>query len=151
MYQIEKIVELSKEYQEALFLMNQRLSLWNESKSSLILSTLSSIKDRIIAENDFFKKNLYTEKINHGKLIVLRAGNIPVTISNEVEQGFSIQFHLHINGKVIVGYTNNSISENNGFNILKTYEDLNLITEEEILKLVYEGIEKSMQSSFLFE
>ncbi|TPN85805.1 hypothetical protein [Aquimarina algicola] len=147
---IDQIVELSKEYLNAHNRMNERFKKWNENKFDVVKSTLNKVREQLINENDFFVNNLYVNSDENKTQVSLRAGQTIVPNSEKFEKGFEINFFQINNGKIYACYYNNSIDKNSISNELFLFDNLEEITEEKVLELVYDGIKKSMKSSFLF-
>ncbi|PWH87026.1 hypothetical protein [Brumimicrobium oceani] len=150
MENIDKILKLTKEYQEANIRMNERYAIWENDKSTFIKDTLAKISSAISAQNDFFKNNVYVDSDDNN--IAIKSGEIalPFDENNLSENGFHIGFSRISNGKVYVYFHQHTLLGLGEDEKLFLFDNLEDITEAKIIKLVYEGIEKGMHSSFLF-
>lgn len=150
MKDIDKIVTLTQEYLNAHNRMNERSLKWNDNKFDLVKNTLDKICAEITDKNDFFKSNLYVNSDENN--VVLRAGQImvPLEANNSSEKGFEISFLKISNGKIYAYFKNHTINSSDNGTQLYLFDNLDDITENKIIELVYDGIEKAMKSSFLF-
>ena len=149
---LNDIISLSKEYDEAFNKRNERLRTWNNSTFTFVQSTLEKIKDVLIREVDFFKSNLYVNSNTNESLrgVRLFCGNQNVSIDEDVERGFDLLFAPLHNGKILVRvYDHHITGESANFTDIDCI-DPELLTEDKIQLLVYQAIETAQKSSLLF-
>jgi len=149
MKSIQNIVDLASKYNEAFDSSNERTNLWNGSKRKIVYDTLSKICTELDSQVPFFSNNIYVIS-NDPDDIYIKSGSVSVPLQKEHEEGFQIHFLRQSNGVIYaLAYGHSSGSKAGGYE-LAVIKDLNKISEEYVMELVYNGIENVMSSSYLF-
>jgi hypothetical protein len=171
---IKLIIKESNDYIEAFHLRNERYRAWTtDGKADFVKNQLEIIKDLIIAENDYFKSNLYVTEsfpqiINNGKTIfnktmktiILNSGKViaqgyggegGTNFHSIIEDGFQIHFSITLNGKIhIIAYGHAIEGRDYPMKLIATIDHPKDLNDEKIYSLVLEGIKFAKDSSFLF-
>lgn len=152
MKNIQDIITLSKKYDEAFDRRNERLKVWAETTLPFVKGVLNNLSLAMIEEVKFYNANLQVSGHENVPLkgVSILCGTQRVTITDEVEVGFHIQFSPANNGKIhIIAFPHN-LNQNDVAGEIIALVDPEELTNERIVDFVYQGINKVQSSSQLF-
>ena len=146
----EDILELSKQYLEAHAKQTTRFKAWQEVLPT-IKKTLDTICNLLIANNGYFKNNLYViQQLAEGD-VYIKSGSMLVPISNNgSENGFQIHFSQLSNGKALVYAFGHSITTTPTQINIEIIDDPTVLTEQKIIELVFQGLNAVLRTSYMF-
>ncbi|MGV8947722.1 MAG: hypothetical protein ACOH1N_14940 [Lutibacter sp.] len=147
---LNDIVNISNEYLNAHNESNHRAKIWREEKFDFIYKILDSIKNEIIAKNEYFKSNLYLDKDEKKTHLRLRSGKNYIPLSENDSESFEINFLLISNSKIYVFARSNKDSQQFEDIELDLISNIEEIDQQKILDLVFKSIEVSKKRSYLF-
>jgi len=147
---INDIIEESKKYLDGYSEQVKRFNAWRTSLPT-IKTSLDKICNAVIANNDYFKSNLFVGGASESTGVFIKSGSVSVPLSNGAsEQGFQINFVPLANGRVLVFANGHSTSSNGQQINIELIDDPSILTESKVTELVLKGIETVRKTSYLF-